>query len=372
MHIGIDAREIRNGVYTGIGRALIHFLRYFDSADHQDQCVLFSDKPLPFKFGSRITHVLIPESVTLWWDQVLLPMAVNAAYLDLFFSPYYKIPLAAHCCKVSAVLDVMYLTYPPYASRHSWIQKLYYSVMGKVYAHGVDRIFTSSLYSKKDIIAVYAVDPLRIEVIPLGVSDGFVPLIRKSEAAELKSALGISERYLLYVGNFKPHKNVSVLLRAFSFICPLMPDLSLVLVAPKQGSEPLLRLAKELRIEERVILTGAISDESKLRLLYGGAEVFVLPSLYEGFGIPPVEAMACGIPVVCADATCLPETCAGAAVMVEPESVEAYREALMRLLTDEEYREALRVKGLDRVLSIREYDFGRRLHDLFRRIAGHA
>ena len=371
MLLGIDAREIQDGVFTGIGRALLHFLRYFDEAMHQDRCVLFSSRPLPFTFGERVRNRIVKESSTLWWDQVLLPAAIDAENIEVFFSPYYKIPLRPRCRKISMVLDLMYLKYPSYVKHHSLLDRLYYSVMGRMYIHGVERIVTSSHYSKQDIVDIYGVDPGRIVIMPLGVSKAYRPVERVQDVEKVKERFNIRGRYLLYVGNFKPHKNVVMLVRAFALLSSVLPDLSLVLAAPKRGHEGIMALASQLDVAQRLVLTDTVYDEEELRLLYAGAEVFIFPSLYEGFGIPPVEAMACGTPVICADATCLPETCGGAGVLVDPYSPEDCARAVTRVMTDTEFRGALRSKGLKRAESLREEIFGRKLYDLCKDVAGY-
>jgi glycosyltransferase involved in cell wall biosynthesis len=366
MRIGIDVREIESGVFTGIGRALMHFLRYFETADHADTCVLYSSGPLPFAFGPRIISRSLGAVPTVWFDEVRLPAALRRDGIDVFFSPYYKVPMAAGCAVIASVLDVMYLRYPPYREQMSLFRRMYYALAARQYVHRADRILTSSEFSRSDVAAVYGIDPARIEVLPLGVSQVYRPAENAQDIAVARMKFGINGRYLLYVGNFKKHKNVPALVEAFALVSGAVPDLCLVLAAPKKDHEGLLALASRLNVAQRLIFTGTITDENELRLLYAGAEVFVFPSLYEGFGIPPVEAMACGTPVVCSVATCLPETCAGAALMVDPLSPEDMARAVRRILGDDRVRQQLKSAGLERVRSIREFEFGRRMHDCCR------
>lgn len=373
MRLGIDAREIENGVFTGIGRSLMHFLRYFDEGLHNDRCILFSTKPLPFKFGTKIYNRVIGPVDTFWWDQVLLPSAIRTEDVEVFFSPYYKIPLLAKCKKISSVLDVMYLTYEPYARKLAWFQKAYYGLVGKRCALMSSRIWTCSEYSKKDIIKVYGIKSRKITIIPLAVSSVFKPLAQGEDLSVVKDSFGISGRYVMYSGNFKPHKNVPALINAFALLAAEYPDMQLVLVAPKKsGYDAVVRQASLLGIAGKVVCTDTVKDENILRALYAQAEVFVMPSLYEGFGIPPLEAMACGTPVVSSNATCLPETCADAALLVEPENAAAYAEAIKRLLTDSVLKDDLRAKGLIRAEVMREYHFSRKLHDFLKSSAGYA
>jgi hypothetical protein len=117
MKLGIDAREIQDGVYTGIGGPLANFLHYFASQPNNDTCVLFSARKVPIDFGPKVSNIVIQEHVAFVWDQWQLPQALNKEGIDVFYSPYYKIPLLKPCRTISAILDLMYLTFEPYYKR---------------------------------------------------------------------------------------------------------------------------------------------------------------------------------------------------------------------------------------------------------------
>jgi len=173
MRLGIDAREIEDGVYTGIGTPLASFLRYFaKNADH-DECILFSTKPIPINFGKNVKNIVIKEKIRFYWDQIQLSMAVNSNNIDIFYSPYYKIPLFANCTIVSAVLDLMYLMFPPYRKRLGVFGVLYYKIFGKLFSERANRILTCSEYSKEDIIKFYNTRATKIDVIPLSIDDRY-------------------------------------------------------------------------------------------------------------------------------------------------------------------------------------------------------
>ncbi len=347
--IGIDAREIQKGVYTGIGRALYDLIRYVEKSPGDEELVLFSAMPLPFEFSHKIRTCVMKESCTFWWDQVQLVFAIRREKVDVFYSPYYKIPLCASCPKVSAVLDLMYLQYGPYRRKLSLPAWLYYQIFGRWYAAAARKIHTCSQFSCQDIIKTYSVDRSKIEVIPLAVSPVYAPLefVDNERVAAMKKAFGIANPYILYTGNFKPHKNVAALVQAFSSLAAAYPQLDLVLVGPKMsGYGSWLHLREKLGIVGRVIFTDKVADENLSRLLYIGAEVFVMPSLYEGFGLPPAEAMACGTPVVCSKSTSLPEVVGEAAILVDATRPQDIAAALERLLSDEALKRERRAQGL--------------------------
>lgn len=369
MRIGIDAREIQDGVYTGIGRSLYNFIRYFARSHYSDRCILFSSKPLSFDLGDKIENHVMDEDSIFFWDQIQLLVAIKKQHIDVFYSPYYKIPLLSGVKKVCAVFDLMYLQYPPYAEKLTLGQSLYYHKFSPRFLRSAHVILTCSQFSKEEIIKVYGVPSKKIEIIPLSVSGCYQPEGDLSKIQRAKEKFGIIRPYVLYTGNFKQHKNVGALVKAFSLIVKKFPDMGLVLVGPKEHMyEELLHLGSSLGLSARVIMTGTIFDEETNRLLYAGASVFVMPSLYEGFGLPPLEAMGCGVPVVCSNVTSLPEAMGGAALLVDATKPEMIAEGVEKVLRDETLRRDMTRRGQARA---RDLDDGRvsgRLYDLFRRI----
>ena len=345
MRLGIDAREIQNGVYTGIGRPLADLLHYFAGLDNEDSCVLFSARKVPLDLGPRVTNVVLKEHITFVWDQWQLPLALKKEGVDIFYSPYYKVPLMKPCTTVSAILDLMYLSFGPYHERMSSFARAYYAVFGRAYARCADKVLTCSAYSKKDIQRIYGIGACKIEVIPLGLGGIYRPQ---------KGPTGINGRYILYLGNFKVHKNVKNIIKAFAFIAAAFPDMNLVLAGPKEYTYPhLVQLARELHLEHRVVFPGKITESDDPRFLYSGADVFVMPSLYEGFGLPPLEAMACGVPVIVSNTTSMPEVVQDAGILVDPDNVAAIADAMREVLTNDGLRNDLIAKGLRRA---REYE----------------
>lgn len=366
MRLGIDVREIENGVSTGIGRALFNLLRYISATHHNDYLVLFSSKPLPFSFGHRVeNHVMIEDSRRLW-DQFKLPLVIKNQGIEVFYSPYYKLPLFASAKCVCAVLDLIYLKFPPYRRDMGLLGTSYYKTFGRLFLNKAKKVLTCSQYSKQDIVDVYGIDRKKIEIIPLSVSTLYKPEADVKKIEVVKTSFGIRGRYLLYAGNFKAHKNVPSLLTAFRDVVEFK-DLQLVLVGPKTaGYAQLVRLAQDLGISERVVFTDRITDEGVMRTLYSGAEVFVMPSMYEGFGLPPLEAMACGAPVVCSDATSLPEVVGDAAVLVNALKPDEIARAVSTVMRDDVLKRGLVRQGILRAAQFSENSISRRMFEFFK------
>ncbi len=364
MRLGIDAREIEGGVYTGIGRALANFLCHFPTFGDGDSCVLFSTRKIPVDFGPKVVNVVIPPAITFIWDQWHLPAAIKNEKIDIFYSPYYKVPLTKNCPTVSAVLDLMYLLFQPYHDRMPFFARAYYRIFGSACIAVSDKVLTCSGYSKEDIRKVYGTDPKKIAVVHLSVGDNYF----KGDGPSR-----VQGPYLLYVGNFKAHKNINTLILAFTKIAPAFPDLRLVLAGPKEHEYPaLVDLVRANGLEGRVVFIGKVTDADSPHLLYANAQVFVMPTLYEGFGLPLVEAMACGVPVVASNTTSVPEVVKDAGILVDPKDAGQIAAAVKQILQDPVFKSRLIANGMVRV---KDYDaavIARRTYDLFKSVFAEA
>jgi hypothetical protein len=345
MVIGIDAREIENGVVTGIGRALAVFLSLFSDIARGHRCILFSTKSVEITAESGIHNVVHPEMNTFLWDQYVLPKMIREHGVDIFFSPYYKIPLLGTCRHVSTIMDLMYLFFTPYYRQMPLHKRLYYPTFGRLYAHRADMIVCSSEYSKREIEKFYRVQPEKIAVIYLGLSDAYRPVDDPALRASVCGRYGIHDEYILYTGNFKLHKNVETLLSAFSIVKHRVPGSMLVLAGAKDGHFRRIEPAIVRHpFSSSIIVTGRIPQQEQIAL-YSAARLFVMPSLYEGFGYPPLEAMACGTPVVSSVATSLKEIVGDAALVIDPLSPDDIASKIVTLWNNGPLADELRVKG---------------------------
>lgn len=369
MRLGVDAREIQDGVYTGIGRPLANFLHFFSGRDNKDTCVLFSAKKIPIDFGKRVSNMVVAEYNTFVWDQWSLPRAIKKAGVDIFYSPYYKIPLLKPCRTVSAILDLMYIAYAPYSQEISPLSKLYYATFGKFYAHQADKILTCSQYSKQDIKRIYEVNDAKIEIIPLSVASLYFAPQDFSQVAAIKRKFNINGRYILYMGNFKAHKNIAQLIHAFAEIAQEFPDVNLVLAGPKEHTyEELVKIIQSHHLTDRVIFTGKIMETDGPQYLYQGAEVFVMPTFYEGFGIPPLEAMACGVPVIASRATSIPEIVGDAGILIDPDNASELAKAIRKIFQDPRLKQEFINKGLKRARDYEADKVSKQMYDFLKKI----
>ena len=358
MIIGIDGRELEKGKITGIGRYLLNFLKFATTFKKEYQFILYGNQFTHLDYKSpNLTLKIILERITITWDQVLLPANLKNDKVDVFLSPYIKAPFFSPCPYITTVHDLLFLSTPDYTG---WRYKIYneiFKIFGKAVSKRATAVITDSEYSKKDIIKIFGVDEEKIHTISLGISGEYKPVTDRGLIENTKKDYGIAGKYILYVGNFKPHKNVRRLIEAFAEAIPHLPTplqggegggVKLVLGGRRDKFVPLLeKFAEKLGIKDSIIFTDFIKDED-LPALYSSAEIFVYPSLYEGFGLPVLEAMACGTPVICSNTTSLPEVAGDAGILINPEDVKSIASAMAKLLIDDVLREDLRKKGLNR------------------------
>jgi glycosyltransferase involved in cell wall biosynthesis len=346
MRIGVDAREIQDGVVTGIGRSLANFIRYFGENDTKHTLILFSEKPIPLECQGNVTQVVIQPCPVFLWDQLRLPEALRLNEIDLFYSPYYKVPLITRVAVVNQILDLMFLSFSPYRRALGFWGRSYYATFGRVCAWKAVGIITDSEHAKGDIMRMWGIDSDKIIVIPLGVAARYVPVKDRNLVTEVRKKLNLPEQYILYLGNFKPHKNVKSVVQAYKRVLPRFPEYKLVLAGPldKHGLN-IQNLVSREGLDDRVIFTGTIREEDNPEVMLSMADVFVFPTLYEGFGLPPLEAMACGTPVITSNLTAVPEVIGDAGMMVNPLDIDELSMAMETLLGNGEKRDFFSKRG---------------------------
>ncbi len=350
MRIGIDGRELLRGRITGIGRFLRNFLDGVTLLRPPHEFIVYGDERTdPGAVAPPTQLRVIPQRATLWWDHVSLSRAVAADGVDLLFSPYDKGPLRRRCPLVLTAHDLLFLTLSEFSGVRRALYNRFYILLRRRMFDRATALLTVSAASRDDLIRLFGVPPDRVHIVPNAVAKACRPVEDRAEIDRVRACYGATESYLMYVGNFKPHKNVRSLLDAYTRLPQrLQNDHRLLLCGHLDAfGEQVRRTAAARGIESRVTFPGAVPDED-LPALYTGASAFVFPSLYEGVGIPPLEAMACGAPVICSDAPPLPEAVGDAAIAVNARSPEAIAQAVTRVLTDEGLRANLRVRGLER------------------------
>jgi glycosyltransferase involved in cell wall biosynthesis len=280
---------------------------------------------------------------------VLLPVGVRCEHIDVFHGlDQSGIPLFFKGGKyVVTIHDVIPLVLPwAFSPKHRWILTTALARIRKQ----AEVVIVPSTAVAEDVVHYLRVERERITVIPMGCAPRFQPSQEPARVAVIRRRYGLPERYVLFVGTLEPRKNVKTLLQAFAHVIADAPQDGLRLViagGEGWGREDYLATVAALKMHDYVVFTGFVEDDD-LPDLYRGALLFVYPSLYEGFGLPVLEAMACGTPVITSNCTSLPEVAGDAALFVDPTQPEMLAAAISSVMHDGELRQALRAKGLAR------------------------
>jgi glycosyltransferase involved in cell wall biosynthesis len=278
--------------------------------------------------------------VRVVWEQLALPVVLRTIGAELVHGPVFVGPLLSSCPMVITIHDLSFIRFP---ALFRPANRLYLSVMTRLSARRARRLIAVSAWTAAETTGLLGIPSERISVIYHGVDPAFRPL-PSDEVAEFRHRMGLPPRFILCVGTLEPRKNLVRLVEAFARIRDR--QVGLILVGGKGWFyEELFARIEALDLQERVVCAGYVDNEA-LPLWYNAATLLAYPSLYEGFGLPVLEAQACGTPVLTSNASSLPEAAGDAAVMVPPDDVEALTAALDMLLSDEALREELRERGL--------------------------
>ena len=347
MRVAIDTRKLHD---FGIGTYIRNLLRHLARLDRQSDYIAVcrpEDADSIRALGPNFRPVpdrSAPYSVREQWS---LPLTVSREKPDVFHAPHYVLPTLMPGRTMVTIHDCIHLMFPEYLPCR----------MAKVYARAAmysatrraSRILTVSESSKRDILRFFPVDPGKITVIYNAIDERFRIQPAEDATARVRERYQLADPFVLYVGNVKPHKNVERLIEAFALVLRRWPGtLTLLIIGEAISSFPTLRRAVHRhQLHGRVRFLGFVPEDT-LSVLYRLAGVFVFPSLYEGFGLPALEAMACGTPVVASNVSSLPEVLDEAALLVDPHSAPEIADAIVRVLSDPAVGAELRAKGLAR------------------------
>ena len=294
-------------------------------------------------------------------------LQVRKLHGDVFHAPHYIYPVMLPCPGVVTVHDCIHLRFPGQLPNPA--AALYAKVMMRRAVRAADRVLVGSQATRADLIELVEADPAKIEVIPHGCDPFYLATVDEEELAGIRRQLGLERPFLLSVSNIKPHKNLKRLLQAFAKLQGNYPELDLLVAGGDFSGHPELQaLCAELGLEDRVRSLGFL-PKHELRGLYHLAEVFVFPSLYEGFGLPPLEAMACGTAVVASRSSAIPEVVGHSGLLVNPFRVQAIVEAVRSLLENDNLRRALGAQGRAHARQFDWNESARRVLEVYRRVA---
>jgi glycosyltransferase involved in cell wall biosynthesis len=277
------------------------------------------------------------------WEQFSLPSALKEIRADVLHSPVNVLPLRLPCPSVVTVHDLAFVRYPQYFRP---TRRMYQRVFTRRSARHATRVVAVSANTKQDLIDHFAVPAERIRVIYPAIADHFRPITDLAERAAFRARLDLPERYLLFLGTLEPRKNLPTLVEAYARLRTLQPDAPPLIIAGGKGwyYQTIFERVRALNLEGSITFAGYVLPEDQ-PLWYSCAELFMYPSVYEGFGFPVVEALACGVPTVTSNVSSLPEAGGPVAIQVTPTDPDALARALHDMLADPEARTRALVEG---------------------------
>lgn len=347
MRIGIDARLMRHQP-AGISRYTWHLLQALAALNHTDEFVVFQHRKhrTPLIQQSNFRRCTLYTPVHQRMEQFLLPIELLRHSLDLLHSTDFIPPLYSSVPAVITVHDLAFLHWPHFITKDS---AAYYGQIDRAVRHA-RHIIVPSENTKQDLIGQLGTPANKVSVIHEAADPNFQPLpIEPTRQAMLKK-YQLPASYILFVSTIEPRKNITGLLHAFDYLrTKLNAHETGLVLAGSQGwlYEETLESVRKLHLEGSTYFLGRVPDED-LRQLYVGARCHVHPAHYEGFGLPPLEAMACGTPTIVSNSSSLPEVVGDAALLVDPKNPEEIAVAMHRLLIDDALHAELRAKGLQR------------------------
>ena len=352
MTVGIDIRVLGNKIKSGVEEytenllahllpldGSIKFKLFFSSfrgtLNDYDWLHLKNVELFQFKIPNRI--LFLSSGLT---DLPKTDKLISGA--DVFFSPHFFITsLSPQCRRVTTFHDLSYVHFPEY---FSWRKNIWHNFeMNPLWqSRFSDKVIAVSESTARDLINIYGIDPVKIEVIHSGIS----PDIRRPSADEIKRFKirnKLPDKFILFLGKLEPRKNVVGIIRAFNILKNRREfnDLNLVIVGSKGWLyEDIFKEINKSNFKKQIVVKGHIDDNQR-KFYYSAAEVFVYPSFFEGFGFPPLEAMACGTPTVVSNVSSFPEIVGNGGILVQPDNVNDIAGSISRILTDRELKDRL-------------------------------
>ena len=358
MRIALDATAIPR-LMAGAAVYTCELARALAAVDSENEYVIFArgglfDDLAATRPRLRVLRVRTPSRpLRLLWEQTVLPWRLRQLRIDVLHSPHHTTPIApCGCGRVVTFHDLTFFLLP---ERYPPTRRIYFQTVTRLSALVADAVLTPSEAVRQDAVRILRLPPRRVIVTPEAAGPAFGPQDAGSVEA-VRRRYGLEEPFLLSVGSLEPGKNRDRLLRALARLRARGLEHTLAIVGQRawrhEGEAP---LARRLGLADSVRFLGYVPP-ADLPALYSGADLFVFPSLYEGFGLPALEALACGTPVVASNVSALPEVVGDAALQVNPLDTEALAGAMERVLRDDGLRLDLRERGLQRA---REFSWER-------------
>lgn len=371
LRIVIDARKLHD---YGIGTYVRNLVRQLARQGGDEWYGLVcrpEDAAFVRALGPQFSPLVARAGHYSVTEQITIPWLVRQARADVFHAPHYVASPLTPCPMVVTIHDCIHLRFPEYLPNRAG--HLYARWMMKSAATRAARVLTVSQASKDDILSYLTVPESKVEVIYNALDETIGTPPTAEDLARVRDRFLLTTRFVLYAGNIKPHKNVDRLIEAFASVRDRVPgELKLLIIGDEISKyQNLRRLVHRLQLHQHVRFLGFV-PEATLAALYRMAAVFVFPSLCEGFGLPPLEAMAGGAPVVTSNVSSLPEVVGTAALLIDPMDSAAIASAVVRVLTDDDLRATLIRRGYDRVQMFSWARSAARVKAVYTEVAAHS
>ena len=372
MRIAIDAHSVGTGL-GGNESYATNLIEALAEIDQTNRYTLYVTKREAVeRFGNRWPNFSV-RSTLPHTPLIRIPLTLSAELrrnpVDVLHVQFTAPPFSP-CPVVVSIHDLSFEHLP---QTFKWRSRKQLRITVRRTARQASQVIALSEYARNDIVETYQVSPDKISVIPLSASKHFRPIRDEEELQRVRQTYGIEGEYMLSVGAIQPRKNLGRLIAAYSHLRGAKPEgkLPKLVLAGKCAwlYDETLRAIKELELSDSIILTGYV-PESDLPALYSGALCFIYPSYFEGFGLPPLEAMQCGVPVIVGDRTSLPEVVGDAGVLVDPFDVLALAAAIEKVVSDSNLRAKLSVQGLARAKLFEWRETARQTLAVYQKAAG--
>jgi len=340
MKIAIDAQTTM-GQKTGFGFYVKNLVDALAKVDPKNEYILVRPSGQSLRAAPQ-TEKDFRTMRRFWWDQVVFPYWAKKARVDLVHQPCFSAPLLYPGKVIVTCHDLISVFFP---ENLPLVSRLFYSRWMPFSYRRAALLIADSEHTKKDIIALLKISESKIRVIHLAVSPLFRPIKSRKKISQVQKKYGTTSRYFLHVGTIEPRKNLEFLVRVYALAVREGIKENLVITGKKGWYyEGLFRLVKELNLEDKVIFSGYVA-ENDLPTLYSGATALLFPSLYEGFGLPPLEAMACGTPVISSSTSSLPEVVGKAGILLPPRDERLWVKNILKITQDKGLERTLRAWG---------------------------
>jgi glycosyltransferase involved in cell wall biosynthesis len=362
--VAIDARKLRDfGIGTYLRNILVELHRLDTVTPYVVLCRAF-DVERVRDLVPRFRVVVEDAAPYSLAEQIRIPYRLLREGVALVHEPHYVLPPLTRCRSVVTIHDCIHLMFPQYLP----------SRLAHVYARGAmwtatrqaERILTVSEASRRDILRFFDIPAEKVQVVHNAIDDRFLTPPDEATTERVRQRYQLDHPFVLYVGNIKPHKNIERLIDAFGRARPDGPaGLKLVIIGDEVSKYPTLRQGVHRHKLDKHVRFLGFQPQETLASFYQLAGAFVFPSLYEGFGLPPLEAMACGTPVITSNVSSMPEVAGDAAVLVDPYDVDALAQAMVRVFADQTLRDTLIARGHARARQFSWADSVARIHAVY-------